>query len=1470
MSSHDEVDDQKSKIYKDYSNEECPKNNANFIQKLLFNWVNGLIWRGYKRPLQLTDIYRLPQKYHAKEAIRYDLNFSLKYPIVTYIYKNIILKSYVYLIVKIFSAILSVAIPFALKMFINYIQSDDKETYIGWIICISLFLGSLSLTFAIEHCYWLGILTSTKVKTSLVCMVFEKMFHLSNCSRRTFTLGKIMNLISVDVDAFSKFFWNDCIDIFVNPLKIIGLLIFLCITVGVSGLVGFGLMLVTLPLNIFLNDKLCEHYAESLKYSDDRLQSISELVNGIRFLKIYAWESIFMEKISRERQKQMQCLARRNVFLIFIETINQLLGGFVLFITFLVYILLGNEFTASVAFTSLMIFVSLRSALQTLPDAFQKALGLKEASIRLETFLNARELNPEAMGNIQETFGDIEIIAGEFSWGDSLNSPRRHSQSSISTVDSTVKTKSKLNKRRSIVHSKSQLGLFQEDSSLSSEHDFIQQININSGTTARDRKKKLAFKESNGHSLHFRDLFFKAPSGKLTIICGPVGSGKSSLISALLGEMTKIEGVMSAPKSVGYASQIPFLQTMSIRDNILFGLPMDKSYYKKVIEACALDIDLSSMPGRDLTEIGEKGISLSGGQKQRISLARALYARPQCFLLDDPLNAVDTHVQKHLFKFCIQGLMRDTTCILITHQLQFLPYADHIVVVESGKVTQGTYEQLLDLGIDFKNIVDRRTRGNTLLIPNNLPRPNLIPLSGATTPPIIISNNNNNNNNSIPSTPEINLNHSPNFLSQKEHQMIIPLPNSPVGRLIQTESVPTHSPAITSMKAGNKPPLLVRNEFSLMNLEIDSVIANEENEEELKKLATLITEESRETGIVTWSVYKKYLKTSKSIGVLICSVLFYLLAQLVFQGASYWLTVWTKDRIQPHPEGIDHNLFYILVYGGFMVLFSIIYPLTIYLLSQFTLASSRNLHKNLLQAVIDAPSRFFDQNSSGRILNRFSVDTSEIDILTLKLISNILYCGSSVIVSLGLMIYVNYYIAAPVFILSFAYYFLQKLFRCSVRELKRMESISRSPMYSFLAEAYSGLSVIRAYGHTNRFIAEFGHKLDHYQRICFYAFSTHRWIETRLDLFASVIVLCASVFSIYSSDMNPGLAGFIVTTSFSLTGNLSWTVRCFSEFEVRMNSVERVISYTEIPSEAEMATFKRRRIRPYNSLANIKPSTSTSSFSNLEGAIEVQEISKSRSGSIAIPSPDHKFEYGEVIFKNVVVRYSDTKAPVLKEISFHIQPLEKIGIVGRTGSGKSTIAMSLLRLVECSAGSIIIDGCPTSAMDLKCLRKQIGVIPQEPLLLSGTLRSNIDPFNEHSDEEIWNALEKVNLKEIIKSQPQSIDTIIHGNDDIFSQGQKQLLSLCRVLIKDFKIILMDEATSALDFTSDALIKRVVKDNFKNATLLTIAHRLDTIMDYNKILVLHNGKVMEFDTPHNLMSDPTSRFSKLLASQNVQK
>ncbi|CAB4302935.1 unnamed protein product [Prunus armeniaca] len=766
-------------------------------------------------------------------------------------------------------------------------------------------------------------------------------------------------------------------------------------------------------------------------------------------------------------------------------------------------------------------------------------------------------------------------------------------------------------------------------------------------------------------------------------VCGPVGAGKSSLLYAVLGEMPKISGAVDAFGTIAYVSQISWIQSGTVRDNILYGKPMDKNKYEKTINACALDKDINSFDRGDLTEIGQRGINLSGGQKQRIQLARAVYSDADIYLLDDPFSAVDAHTAAILFHDCVMGALAKKTVILVTHQVEYLPEVDNILVMQGGQITQsGSYESLLTAGTAFEQLVNAHRDAVTTLGPSN-------------------------------------------YQSQED--------------MIQIEE--SYGTCVTGKNSGG-------------DISLKGALG-----------VQLTEEEEKEIGGDGWKPFWDYIIVSKA-------------------AATYWLAL--AIQIPNITIGM-----LIGVYTAISTLSAVFVYLRTCFAVHMGLKASRAFFSGFTEAIFKAPMLFFDSTPVGRILTRASSDLSILDFDIPFCIIFTVCAVIELLTTFAIMASVTWQVLIVGIPAMVAAKHAQGYYLASARELIRINGTTKAPVMNYAAETSLGVVTIRAFKMGNRSTSEF-------------------------DLFVAAFFL---VF-LPKGYVDPGLVGLSLSYGLSLTVTQIAGTRWYCNLSNYIISVERIKQFMQIsPEPPEIVEDKR----PPSSWPN-------------KGRIELYSLK---------------------------IKYCANAPLVLKGITCTFKGGTRVGVVGRTGSGKTTLISALFRLVEPVSGTITIDGIDICSLGLKDLRLKLSIIPQEPTLFRGSIRTNLDPLGLYSDDEIWRALEKCQLKATVSSLPNLLDSSVSDEGENWSAGQRQLFCLGRVLLKRNRILVLDEATASIDSSTDAVLQRIIRQEFAECTVITVAHRVPTVIDSDMVMVLSYGKLVEYEEPSKLL-DTNSYFSKLVA------
>ncbi|KEH43664.1 ABC transporter C family member 10 [Medicago truncatula] len=843
------------------------------------------------------------------------------------------------------------------------------------------------------------------------------------------------------------------------------------------------------------------------------------------------------------------------------------------------------------------------------------------------------------------------------------------------------------------------------------------------------KSAEFSWEDNNVSKSTLRNINLEVKSGQKVAICGEVGSGKSSLLSAILGEVPNTRGKIDVYGKFAYVSQTAWIQTGTIRDNVLFGSPMDAQKYQETLHRSSLVKDLELLPHGDLTEIGERGVNLSGGQKQRIQLARALYQNADIYILDDPFSAVDAQTATNLFNEYIMEGLSAKTVLLVTHQVDFLPAFDFVLLMSDGEILQAApYHHLLTSSKDFQDLVNahKETAGSN--------------------------------------------------------------------RLMDVTSSGRHS---NSAK------------------EIRKTYVEKEKQFEALKGDQLIKQEEREIGDRGFRPYLQYLSQNK--GYVYFSVAS--ISHIIFVIGQILQNSWMAANVD-NPKVTTLRLILVYLFIGVTS--------TIFLLmrSLFTVAlglqSSKSLFLQLLNSLFRAPMSFYDSTPLGRILSRVSSDLSIVDLDVpfglLFAVGATTNCYANLTV-LAVVTWQVLFVSIPMIYFALR---LQGYYFATAKELMRMNGTTKSFVANHLAESVAGAVTIRAFEQEGRFFVKNLGLIDINATPFFHSFAANEWLIQRLETVSAVVLASAALCMVIlpPGTFSSGFIGMALSYGLSLNASLVFSIQNQCNIANYIISVERLNQYMHVPSEAP------ERIEGNRPPVNWP----------VVGRVEIKELQ---------------------------IRYRPDAPLVLRGITCTFEGGHKIGIVGRTGSGKTTLIGALFRLVEPAGGKIIVDGIDIGSIGLHDLRSRFGIIPQDPTLFNGTVRYNLDPLSQHSDQEIWEVLGKCQLQEAVQEKEGGLDSSVVEDGANWSMGQRQLFCLGRALLRRSRVLVLDEATASIDNATDLILQKTIRTEFADCTVITVAHRIPTVMDCTKVLSISDGKLVEYDEPMNLMKKEGSLFGKLV-------
>ncbi|KAJ7730232.1 multidrug resistance-associated ABC transporter [Mycena maculata] len=1358
-----------------------PKDSASYLSQLLIQWLSPFLEVGFSRPLEKDDLWELPEpRLTAQTTDALEKNFYPRCPpeqrprvfreseesvaettsagsvdekkggtskeseeapekprrfwqrkpkkqfdssLFLAIHRTFFWRIWTGGIFKLLSDTLKTTTPLLNKVILTwlaasyaYYNASEEERASGLIpkprgigygigLGCALFVMQEGASLMTNHSQQTMMAVGLSVRTGIIGSVFRKSMRLSARARLEHTVGQTTTIISTDatrLDRFSQFghnIWDAPIQIMIG----VGLLIN---NLGYSALVGLGVLLLGFPMQMMLVKVMFAQRKKGVKITDTRVRLSNEVLQGIRLIKYYAWESFYTHQIGTLREREIATVRKTAIAragLIALVTFIPVLASILSFIT---YALSGHELNVAIIFSSLQFFNIIRAPLVFLPFVLSALSDALVALGRIGSFLTGEEL-PEPFPIDDDLKNAVEVDAS-FAW-----------ETAGKIEDPKFAGGGRAGKGRAKKDGKGKKGAAVLPTTADN--------GTSSGTATPGEEEK---------PFELKNLKLSVPKGAFVAIVGRVGSGKSSILQALIGEMRRTAGTVAFGGNLAYVPQAAWIRNATLRQNIVFGQEEDEEKFRQIIRACSLEHDLDMLPHREETEIGERGINLSGGQKARVSLARAAYSTTSVVLLDDPLSAVDSFVGKAILEECIlQGPLADRTRILVTHALHVLDKTDYIYVMDNGTIKEeGTYQTLMKDGVVFSRLMED------------------------------------------------------------------------YGNLDQESD--------TSAVKGKK----------------DAIVADDQDEVDAKKdQAALMQTEERNTGAVSGETYSKYLKYAGGIIWAPIIILLLALAQAAQVGNSLFLGFWTAGSIKGFHQGE-----YMAVYSALGFAQAFFSFLTSFAFALASLYASLSLFKAALARVLRSPTSFFDTTPMGRILSRLVKDQDTLDNELSMNLMQLLSTFSSVIGTVVLVFYTFPYLGILFVPMSILYYLVSLYYRRSSVETKRLDSLMRSSLYASYSETLTGLATIRAYREQADAIKHAEHGLDLENRAYIMTITLQCWLGIRLDVFGNILIFGIALFAAgFRNTVNPSKTGVVLSYTLSITQVFSQMVALYAANEQNMNSVERILTYAELPSEGAATT----------------PDDPPSSW------------------------PDR----GEIAFRDVEMSYREGLPLVLKGVSFDIKPGEKVGIVGRTGAGKSSLLQALFRMVELQSGKIEIDGHNIRNIGLDVLRGRLALVPQDSVLFLGTLRENLDPQASKTDAELLSVLRRAWLlprdgepPDPVADSKFSLDSTIGDEGSNYSAGEKQLLALCRALVKNSAIIVLDEATSSVDVETDAKLQRTIRTEFASSTLLCIAHRLNTIAYYDRILVMDQGQVAEFDTVLNLFDKEDSIFRSLCNEANLQR
>ncbi len=1351
-----------------------PLSSAGLLSATFFIWASGLVAKGVSRPLQQSDVWQLRASERSAEAcvalrgawaaeVRargasaasfYGAVWRTLLPGMAWVF--------FWKMGYLFFALLSNC--YLLKALVEWFARGGAASE-GLLLALGFLLAETARSICVNRHWLLAVLEGVRLRAAARALLFEKALRLrgGDAARST---GKLVQLVTNDASRLLEMcnYAEFLVSTPITVLAALGLMVWL---IGPSALAGFAVLAAYLPLQNWLGGAQAAARQATAKVSDARTGIMGEVLAGMRLLKVYGFEAAFAERVGGVRENEITLLRRSAVLRSINATAAFSVTVLVLLAVFATRALTSPEpLQPSVAFTIVALFNVARFPLGVLPQAVKTVAEGRVASRRLQDFLAL----PEAAADD----APIELGGGEAG----AASGRLTGSSELPGAGVAVAARG-------------------------ATLEWPAAAGAGAGPLAAPPDAPGAPPPKAAPTRGVVDATFSVPRGALAAIVGPVGCGKSSLLESLLGQLDRRRGALFVRGSVAYAPQVPWIFAGSLRDNVLFGQPLDEARYAAVVEACALGPDVAALPDAHDTEIGERGVNLSGGQKARVGLARALYSDRDVYLLDDVLAALDANVALHVWCHAVRGpLLRGKTVLIVTHAAHFAAEADVVLSMEEGRVAQGAGG---GGGAGALPAEDAPAPPLPLLPQHPLPPPPPPPPSPPPPPPSTVAPT----------------------------------------QVVLTEGPPPKKPA-----------------------------------------GALVVAEERVVGAVTGATWLAYLRSAGGLWLGLCVFLLLLLGKGAQVVSNYVLSFWTTRAASTTPAAVAGV--YLPAYAGTVgavLLFNVLQGL---LFAVLTTAASRRLHDTVFAAVMRGTQAWFDTQPSGRILSRFAGD---LDALDSGLPANLEACAEFLMqCALAVLLLAAVFPAflGPLAVLLALFVLLTGLFRRVARELKRIDNLSRGPLVSHTTAALAGLTSIRAFGKGAAYAAKNEELVDMQSRTYWALYASNRWLAIRVDFLTSLAAAIAAAFCVaFRDSISAGTAALVIAYALSLAGTLQYSVRLTTELENSLTSVERLQAYTDPAVVAqEQAVCPQPGVAPLGeeeaaaavaaaaaaaACAPAAPAAPPAPAAHLSTAAAAARLSQPQwfAANWCQPLVAAGWPWaGEVRFEGFSARYRPGLPLVLEGVTFTAAAGCSVGVVGRTGSGKTSLTLALFRVLEAAGGRICIDGVDVSRVNLHHVRTRLAIIPQDPTLFRGTLRTNLDPLGEHAggsgEAALLRALGDAGLAAFVASQPAGLDAPVASGGSNLSVGQRQLVCLARALLRRARVVVLDEATASLDEGSDDEVQGALSRALKGVTVIAVAHRLRTVIRCDKVLALAEGRVAEFDAPAALLRGGAGLFSRLVA------
>ncbi|GAB1608174.1 ATP-binding cassette sub-family C member 9-like isoform X4 [Argonauta hians] len=1304
----------------------------------------------------------------------------------------------------------------------------------GYILITLVFVLLLLQYSLMEYHFFILIREGMRMKAAIQVMIYSKVQQLSTqaLSHGRVTETEIMNHVTTHsnnlmiIYSFLHYFWA-------VPLQIVLGFFVVFMKLGSSAVVGFIIIGIHIGLHIATATRLFQLQNSIMLHSERRVKKVKQLIKGIKQIKLNAWEKCFSRLVCKDRKKEMKLLYKIAYFKSIIEflvTSAPLLSTAMTFLYF--HISKGVAITPGQVFSVAATFQVMCYPFYFLCVIYISLLNSKSSSKELTAFLQSSQIcqHPSAFftkchqttTNVQketenklDTLMKYDVKTNQLSMAFQNGAMR----GSISSVDSSpplgytpnhsrrCSTASVLeildpSFRRPSMTQNTNSDPYMSDRRLfeyrrrntngnlcitEDEGEASESLSTMEPRMALDITDACFSTDLADEASCLKNISLKVPLAKMTIITGPAGSGKSTLLSAMLGEMVLDSGVMEWNRActLAYCSQPPWLMNATVQENILFGQPYNWRKYKKVLNSVSLNNDLTLWPAKDRTEVGDQGVLLTEGQKQRICLARALYSSANTIIMDDPFSKIEPHLGRSVFEEAVVRNMirRKRTVILVSPQIPHIYNAFQIIVVNRHQIKcQGRLKDIKRADPDLYESWRRVLKDNKQDIDHELDKHRRT---------------------------------SFDHISEPVHKLSIQSNlGIPISRQVSQMSVMTEN-----------------------SLEDEGLEEDEDEEEESPSLKL----DLRDLGSISTGMCFEFLKLCSTWLVLL--LMFLLLCKhSLIATSDLWLAHWMYTKHNPHYDATTNTtlhttkrepvnqLFYIGLYLLICLGCVLLTVVTGLLLKFTTVRGADRLHQKMLNYLTSLPVIHFESTPTATILNTFSADSRIVDQIlptTVELLLRFLL--QAVVVLVVCTIAMPYAILGIIpFIILF--YVLFKFYRPSIRQLNRLQNLTKLPLFNHFSEILSGLRTIRAYRVQYWFTGYVTHAINVFNVVFLYIHAVNRWLAIRLDFLGCLILFLASqgslAFSIQNQE-NGTLVGLCMLNVLMMPIYMNMIARHTTELENNVMSLERVVEYA----------------------SDTPPSVDP------PDCITVDE---------------HWPDTGNIEFQHIALNYDPDQSPVVVDATFTIRDAEKVAFCGHAGSGRSSLILSLFKMIHIHEGKILINNQDISVVPSQVLRSRLSIVPHDPIMFDGTVRFNLDPEGVYKDPEIWEALNAVQMKSTVQELPHKLETVVLHEGKEFTIGQRQLFCFARAYMRDSKIVIVEQEHTNEDALMEETIQDLIRTVFRDSTVLVTLHHLTHLNDYNRVMVLDQGRIVEFDCAATLLSDENSMLAGLVRESQLKR